>query len=326
MTSRRGLGPAFAALCLTLALLPVPGVMAADLAASWSARTLGVDGTTRQYLVREPTQPPRAIVLLLHGNGGSARALASTERPHALHAWHALAEREALRLVIPEGAPGPDGRQGWNDCRADADNNPTTDDVRFLTRLAAAEQPRGRRLPVFVAGTSNGGQMALRLAIEQPRAVRGVAAVVAAMAASSECRAPRRAANVLFVTGTADPVVPYGGGAVRLGNVPRGSVLSAERSVAVWAELARAPAAGVASPLPDADADDGSRVTRVTHAGTHARVELLRVDGGGHTEPTLTGPRVRWPGQNRDIETAEETWRFFAATLGPAAQASADRP
>jgi polyhydroxybutyrate depolymerase len=317
MTARRGLGPAFAALCLALALLPGPGGRAAELAAPWSARTLGIDGTTREYFVREPTQPPRAIVLLLHGNGGSARALASTERPHALHAWHAIAEREALRLVIPEGAAGSEGRQGWNDCRADADNNPTTDDVRFLTRLAAAEQPRGRRVPVFVAGTSNGGQMALRLAIEQPRAVRGVAAVVAAMAASSECREPRRAVNVLFISGTADTVLPYGGGAVQVGRVPRGSALSAERSVEIWAALARTRPVGMEEQLPDLDPGDGSRVTRVTHSGSLARVAQLRVEGGGHAEPTLTGPRVPWPGQNRDIETAEEIWRFFAATLEP---------
>lgn len=319
----RGAGPLA---CLALALLSGEWAQAGELPPAWSSGSLRIDGAARQYYVREPTQRPRAIVVLLHGNGGSARALVATHRPHALHAWHSVAEREALRLVVPEGAAGDDGRQGWNDCRADADNNPPTDDVRFLTRLAAAQQPRGRRLPVFVAGTSNGGQMALRLAIEQPRAVSGVAAVVAAMAAASECRAPRRAVNVLFVTGTADPIVPYGGGAVRLGNVPRGSVLSAERSVAVWAELARAPAAGVAVMLPDVDADDGSRVTRVTHAGARARVEVLRVEGGGHMEPTLTGPRVRWPGQNRDIETADATWRFFKATLEPAASSEPPRP
>lgn len=312
MKALPALGRAFAQRSLVLTLLAGSFATAGEPAAPWSARTLRIDGTTREYFVREPTQSPRAIVLLLHGNGGSARALASTERPHALHAWHALAEREALRLVIPEGALGSEGRQGWNDCRADADNNPMTNDVRFLTRLAAAEQPRGRRVPVFVAGTSNGGQMALRLAIEQPRVVRGVAAVIAAMAANSECRAPRRAVNVMFISGTADTVLPYGGGAVRVGRVARGSALSAERSVAIWAELARAPATAVPVPLPDLDPTDSGRVTRLSYSGTRARVEQLRVDGGGHMEPTITGPRVSWPGQNRDIETAEEIWRFFA--------------
>lgn len=306
---------AVAQLCLLCAWLAGPAGVAAGLPAPWSTRTLLIDGAPREYLVREPSQRPRAIVVLLHGNGGSARALASTERPHALHAWHALAEREAVRLVIPEGAPGSEGRQGWNDCRADADTNPGTNDVKFLRRLIDTEQPRGRRLPVFVAGTSNGGQMALRVAIEQPRLVRGVAAVIAAMAATSECREPRRAVNVLFISGTADTVLPYGGGVVRVGRVARGSALSAERSIATWAELARAPATGLQVQLPDLDPADSGRVTRVTYLGTRARVEQLRVDGGGHMEPTITGPRVSWPGQNRDIETADEMWRFFATSL-----------
>lgn len=110
--SPRALRCALAQLGLMFALLPGPSVVAAELAAPWFARTLRIDGTTREYFVREPMQSPQAILLLLHGNGGSARALVSTERPQALHAWHALAEREALRLVIPEGMAGSEGRKG----------------------------------------------------------------------------------------------------------------------------------------------------------------------------------------------------------------------
>ena len=72
----------------------------------------------------------------------------------------------------------------WNDCRGDTTTNPATDDVRFIVELAAAmadlliDENR-----IYVSGTSNGGHMSFRLAIEAGEKFAAIAPVVAALPA-----------------------------------------------------------------------------------------------------------------------------------------------
>lgn len=101
--------------------------------------------------------------------------------------------------------------------------------------------------------------MALRMAIERPREIAGVAAIVAAMPAKSQCAEPRVSVPVLFMNGTEDPILPFPGGPMRQG---RGSVLSAEQSVEIWRRLAGASLPAKAIALPDISPDDSSRVER----------------------------------------------------------------
>lgn len=277
-------------------------------------QTTQVGAELRRWLRIDPpaSQRPRGIVVLLHGNGSSADDLMDLEQPRATQQWLGIAAREGLRLLVPDGTPGSTGARGWNDCRGDAATNPVADDVAFFDAMLRAER-RGawRAAPVYVVGYSNGGAMALRLAIERPRRLRAVTVIAAAMPGASECRAPTRAVSVLFMNGTADAVVPWSGGRVMLGSTPRGSVQATPDSVRTWATLARADAPQ-RSERADVDPADGSRVSEERWRGSRAEVVLLRVEGGGHAEPTISAPRVRWPGQNRDIESAEEAWAFFS--------------
>ncbi len=72
--------------------------------------------------------------------------------------------------------------------------------------------------------------------------------------------------------------------------------------------------------LADVIADDCSTVTVSSYAAGSdgAPVVLYTIEGGGHNEPSITEERTdlrprRLP-QNRDIEMAEEVWRFFGQT------------
>jgi polyhydroxybutyrate depolymerase len=234
-----------------------------------------------------------------------------------------MADRERLLLVAPEGTRGPDGRRGWNDCRADATTNPATDDVEFLSALVDTLVQEFRIPPrsVFVVGTSSGGQMALRMAIERPALVSAVAAVVAAMPAHSECATPAAPVPVLFMNGTADPLLPYEGGRVGGASGGRGTVLSTTASVAIWTHLA-----GISS-RPEATRffSMGKGAYGVVSRHIYARdgrpaVVLYRVEGGGHAEPSRS-ERYPWPSarvvgpQNVMIEMAEEVWSFFSAQV-----------
>lgn len=289
------------------------------------SRSVDVGGTERSYLIHLPriAPPPGGapVVIMLHGHGASAEDLTGLGNTNAApyRQWVSIARRERMVLIAPEGLRGSDGRQGWNDCRADATTNPDTDDVAFLNAIVDAAQNEVAldRRRIYVVGTSNGGHMALRLAIEQPSRVAAVAAIVAAMPARSECTATQRAVPVLFMNGTDDPLLPYAGG--EMAGQARGTVLSTDASVRIWRRLAGIDAAPGRSDFRDVNTGDSSKVELWRHWKNGVpQVALYRVVGGGHVEPSQVeryrpfylrrvGP------QNGDIEMAEEVWRFFSA-------------
>jgi polyhydroxybutyrate depolymerase len=292
-------------------------------ATSFEKRVYGHNGIARTYLVRAPAngKPPVAIVVMLHGHTGSAeRLIGSDGKPAPYRQWNPIADREGVLLVAPQGIAGGDGKSGWNDCRADADSNPRSDDVAFIAEIIAASR-RDYRVSsnrVYVVGSSNGGQMALRMAIERPDTITAAAAIVASMPARSECATPTRFVPMVFINGTNDPLMPFNGGSVGNDKFQRGSVLSTKASIAFWAKLSGAPSAPEVTRLPDLFIEDGCRVFREVHAKRNGRpiVILYRIEGGGHLEPSRKEryPRwlSRWLGkQSADIEMVDDVWTFF---------------
>jgi polyhydroxybutyrate depolymerase len=124
---------------------------------------------------------------------------------------------------------------------------------------------------------------------------------------------------VLLMNGTADPLLPWDGGPMGVGRGERGSVLSAEASIAVWRTLGGFDLAGRTEHLADLDDSDDSTVVRTSWpAGGPPRLVLYRITGGGHSEPTRGRPYASWyqrltGPQNGDIEGVVEIWTFFAA-------------
>ncbi|MFO1340839.1 MAG: PHB depolymerase family esterase [Burkholderiaceae bacterium] len=280
----------------------------------------------RRVLVADPAVPAkglRPLVVLLHGHGGTAAQLLGQQRSAApLSRWLAIADREGWLLAAPDGAPGADGHPGWNDCRADAANNPRTDDVGLVAALIDEMVAHHGADPsrVYVMGMSNGGIMGFRMASELPGRLAAFATVGASMPSSAACPAPTRGVPALVIAGTADPLVPYGGGEVHfLTKASRGAVLGAEATAERWRQLNGLPADPARREvLPHRDPADRTRATRTVWGTdpTQAQVELLRIDGGGHIEPslaehphrlytTVVGP------QSTDVEAAEEAFAFF---------------
>lgn len=281
------------------------------------AMVLDVDGIARSYdlYVPDAGDAPRPLVLLFHGQGGSAGQLMGRSGRGAapFSVWIEAADENGIVLAIPNGTEGPAGHNGWNDCRRDA-VNPTVDDVRFVEMLieevdAAAPIDRQR---IFASGISNGGHMSLRLAIERPNLVAAIAPIAAAMPADSSCPSPTTAVSVLFINGTDDPFVPFDGGAMPRG---RGTVLSALDSAELWAELTTIDPVFEVTTLPDPAADDASTI--VSHRFSSAvDVWLYEIVGGGHTDPSISQryrPAFtrRLGEQNGDIESSAEIWAFF---------------
>ncbi len=309
-------------LALLLACTPAaapPGAQAGRL----TYVTTSHDGQARRYALYVPAAAkgePLPLVFSLHGGGVELEdQIGARGHKSPFKLWMELAEREGFYVVYPEGRPGAYGKPTWNDCRADCTVSSSADDVGFLLRIleeVAAEHPldRGR---IYASGMSNGGFMALRLAVEEPDVFAAVAAIGAAMPAVSGCAAASEPVPVLFMNGTADPNMPYGGGT--LGNPPKashGTAMSTPDSVRLWSELAGARAEAPVR-YPDLDPDDGGTVTRNDYAGGgRVWVRLYTVGGGGHAAPSL---RERYSAlferyfghQNHDVEAVEEVWRFF---------------
>ncbi len=191
----------------------------------------------------------------------------------------------------------------------------------FLNNLIenVAEKYPVDRTRLFVTGTSNGGNMTYRMALESPIRFAAYAPVVAALPKNNECDAPREPVSILIMNGTLDPLLPYNGGQVAKNDRHgRGEVISTAETVAFWLRQDQITNSPDVLDLPDVDAKDGSRVHVERYSGgkDDTEVVLYEVRGGGHTEPSLAehyGRLYRFivGPQNHDVEMAEEVWKFF---------------
>lgn len=269
------------------------GAAALAVAASWlggssvaGAATgrlhLDVGGHRRSATVVEHERlkrSPRTTIIVLHG-GRQAKVRGSVARV----ARRSLGLEEQVRnqgvlLVYPDGL---DGR--WS---IDPGVG-KVDDVAFIRALAARLVSAGLsdKRKIFVAGVSSGGMMALRIGCEGADFVAGTIALLSAMTApeAAACK-PSRPIAALLLNGTANPLVPFGGGAVKLPRLTE-DVVSAEASLAPFAQAAAcSDRPHSTQTLPDRDPKDGSRVVVELYAGCRTPVELVRIEGGGHTLP-----------------------------------------
>ena len=195
------------ALCLALSLSLLVGTAGAQTVAVGKATQLKVQyaGQTRTYIVYVPRSlsatPSRSAVLMLHGNGGSGTGIMGTSR------LNAFAESVGFVAVYPET---PNGR-AWSDGRA---NKAGYDDLGFiLTVLDNLVQDNGvNASQVYIGGLSSGGFMAERMACEASSSFVAVSVVSALLSAElAQTCAPVKALPMVYFSGTADPVVPFGG-------------------------------------------------------------------------------------------------------------------
>jgi polyhydroxybutyrate depolymerase len=280
----------------------------------------------RHYLVAEPdrlARSSRPTVILLHGHGASAGFMIGLDSfgTYTYQDWIRLAERERVLLIAPDGIKGSDGRQAWNDCRADASTNATSDDVGFIAALidTAVNELGADPERIYVYGSSNGGGMAYRVGIELAPKVAAIGVQSALMPMQSRCRPPTHPMSVFVAHGTADQIAPYNGGKVGHWLLrDRGSGISADESVAVWRRLAGLPETPLSFRLPHLHSSDPTSATRYVWGSDPARVQVqfMRIDGGGHVHPSKA-EELPWilrkivGNMNHDVDTAEEAWNFF---------------
>jgi polyhydroxybutyrate depolymerase len=264
-------------MALVSALLCIGGYTGASASAFPGPGELAFGGLQRTYLVHVPAgvDHPTGLVLNLHGAGANGGAQA------AISHYDTVADQLGLVVAYPDGID-----QSWADGRgASTPDRQGVDDVGFLSALID-QLVRDYGIDpgrVFVTGISAGAFMADRLACDRADLVAAVAPVAGTLGSSVPC-APSRPVSVLETHGTADPVVPFGGGPMN-GRGGPSDVVSATDMAARWRDVDRCPAP-VEDTLPATG--DGTAVHRFTAAGCAdgSAVVLLQVDGGGHTWPS----------------------------------------
>jgi polyhydroxybutyrate depolymerase len=268
-----------------------------------------VGGSSRSYTLFVPdvtAQPAAPLVLVLHSRGGSGQAIAE------LTGFDQLAQEDGALVAYPDGLEGE-----WNYLTGRGGNT-GVDDVRFLVELVRdiSERYAIDSSRVYVAGFSNGGFMAQRLACAPESPFTAYASVAgAAFGGIPElCRTPGPM-SLLLMHGTADRVVPWEGQVVPYQG--RELLLSASvpQSFGFWAGHAGSGCRTERREVPPTGRSPETTVRLLIADDCPAghRVVLYAVINGGHN----------WPGGssdgaggavNRDIDGSEEIWRFFRET------------
>jgi polyhydroxybutyrate depolymerase len=219
-----------------------------------------------------------------------------------------FARSTGAALVYPAAIGGR-----WDVGKADA---PPTNDMLFVRAIVSkliADGVADRRR-IYLAGVSSGGMLAMRLACESTGLFAGVAAVTANLPAdvAPGCK-PSKPLPFLLINGSGDPVLPYNGGKAALTDY-KDEVVSTDATLAPFAAAAGCGAQRSHTELADRDPRDGSRAVIEKFAGCKAKVELIRIEGGGHTIPGRRARLARGASlgaQNADFDTARVMVDFF---------------
>jgi polyhydroxybutyrate depolymerase len=223
------------------------------------------------------------LLIAMHGAGGDGPGMA------ALTSLATRGPAAGFVTVFPDGLD-----RVWNDGRRDRRlrSRLAVDDTAFLRALVDHLASTRGVDPgqVYVCGISNGAIFTDHLAREMPLAGIGLVAGTATVVGRTAGGTVAHATPVTILAGTADPLVPYGGGPIGAGlrrraGTGRGQVMAAEALASDWASTDGCAAAPVWQQVPVAP--DDLPVWHATWADAAGRtwVELFRIDGGGHTWP-----------------------------------------
>jgi polyhydroxybutyrate depolymerase len=243
-----------------------------------SVHHIRVGALDRSYRLYKPTGLPASapLVVVMHGAEGSAR---EAERDYH---WDQLADTAKFVVAYPDGLDRAWNVDGETCCGRSGREG--VDDVGFITAAVAdvAKNVGIDPARVYAAGMSNGGIMSYTLAC-----TTAVFAAIGPVAGTqlNTCASPRPI-SVMHIHGTADRLVPYGGGqGYSVINGPPVPDVNA-----FWRNVDRCGAPSVTT--------NGPVTTSTAGCADNRGVVLITIDQGGHD----------WP----DFAT-QALWDFFAA-------------
>ncbi len=239
-----------------------------------SIHTIDLGGRDRHYRLHKPAALPASarLVVVLHGGFGNA------EQAERSYGWDQLADSEKFVVAYPDGVNRAWNVNGGGCCGRPAREN--VDDVAFISAAIAdvAKNIGIDAARVYATGMSNGGMMSYTLACDTT-----LFAAIGPVSGTQlgSCRSPHPV-SVMAVHGTADPLVPYGGGPGRgfaHVNGPPVPELNA-----FWRNIdhCQPPTAETSGPV----------TTSTAGCADNRGVVLITVTDGGHRWPDFASKRL----------------------------------
>jgi polyhydroxybutyrate depolymerase len=253
---------------------------------------------------------PTAVVLILHGAGGSGPGYLDKA------GWAKKADDAGFVAVAPDGLPSkPDEKDNFltNPRLWGSGSLPATsprgkvDDVEFFKALL---DEVGRRVNVdkdrvFVTGHSNGAGMTFRLGAELSERFAALAPVASHVWVKDP--KPSRPLPTLYVIGTDDPLVPVKGGESVTPWGKRTTPPVAD-SLAKWAK-----AIGAAAEPKTVRDKDGVKVVEYAAGKGGATLTAYYIEGQGHNWPggkEMLPAKVMGPSSDK-VNATDLIWEFF---------------
>jgi polyhydroxybutyrate depolymerase len=278
-------------------------------------RDFQLQDLARSYLVHAPANVSmpdgkRPLVLVIHGGGGTARNMLWLTQGR----FNELADKYGFYVVYPEAI---DRLWDFGEGHTSETIEQQRDDLAYFSQVIAQME---RSFPIdpsriFATGISRGGQAAYFLACKLPGRIRAIAPVAMSLPAFLEDDCTQGPPVPLaLLNGTADPLVPYGGGTITVFGLKRDRVLSTDETLTLWRARNGCPDQADETETLDR-VDDECRIDHLSwRSCSGAPMELFRIVNGGHTWPSGIQylPKGLVGNVSREIDGADEAWRFFS--------------
>ncbi len=276
--------------------------------------TIDYQSRQRKYILHIPSSYDGTkevpLVIFLHGGGGNA------QNAQGFTNFNQVSKNNGFLMVYPQGFFEASANSFvWADGRGLAPDILGIDDVGFIDNLVTAlkNEYKINAKKVYLCGFSNGSFLTQKIAFEKNTQFAAIGTLGGTMNLSLfNSGNPNRAIPMMFVFGTADPLVPYNGGVVTGSNTA--PVVGIEQAVNYWVTKNQCQTILPPVDLPNTNTTDNSTVTVFEYINgiKGSKVKFYKVINGGHTFPGVKVPNQTTLGEtNLDISASQELWDFF---------------
>jgi len=269
----------------------------------------------RKYITHLPTNysgnTPTPLVINLHGGSGNYLSVQGfTEMDFFSNYYEFI-------TVYPQGIGVAPPGFSWADGRGTSADAAGIDDVGFISNLIDSLKTDYNidSNKIYICGFSNGAFMTQRLSCEIPDKFAAVGALGCSLdtVLFNTCN-PSRAIPMMYVSGTEDPEVPFGGG--QMNNPAVLPIVPVDSAVQFWVNNNNCQTSENMINIPDTSQSDSSHVEyfKFSDCDCNANVRFYKVVGGGHTWPGVTISAYPQLGNtNEDMHASNKLWEFFSS-------------
>jgi polyhydroxybutyrate depolymerase len=246
---------------------------------------------------------------VLHGGSGNYQSVQGFTQ------MNFVSNQNDFLAVYPQGIGNAPPGYSWADGRNTSADQAGIDDVGFMSKLINTlyNDYNIDTNRVYICGFSNGGFMTQRLACETPELFAAIGGLGCSIDTNliQTCN-PNLAVPMAYFSGTADPEVPYTGGAMNNPNVT--PIVAVDTAVQFWVDNNNCQTMEPVVKIPDNVPEDSSTVElyKYTDCDCDADINFFKIIDGGHTWPGVPVPQFPQLGNtNEDIHASFLLWSFF---------------